>query len=326
VSGVSAPGGVGTRRAARLRRRAAKRRAWGATAIGAAAALIAFVGSPTASLSDARAATTGPGSALASASLARSAVANTGVQVRVLLVGDSTALTLGEGLGEAAPESQYDYVLFDAGIVGCGLAEGPEVEVMGEQDSVAPACDGSTPAPGTPLAQQPWPVQWEHDIAVDHPNVVAVLAGRWEVLNREYQGGWTNILQPAFAAYVKAQLEMASSMVNAAGARLVFLTAPCINEGVQPDGAPWPEESPARLAAYNELLKEVAAEHPDVDSVVDLGAAACPGGRYSATEGGATIRTVDGIHFSPEGGVMLAPYVMPQIVAAGRAQAAASGL
>jgi hypothetical protein len=260
------------------------------------------------------------------ASASGSGVVNSGPPVRVLLVGDSTALTLGEGLGEAPVESRYDYVLFDAGIVGCGVADGPEVEVMGERDSVGPACNGSAPAPGAPLAQQPWPVQWQHDVALDHPNVVALLAGRWEVLNREYQGRWTNILHPAFAAYVKGQLELASSIVNAAGARLVFLTAPCTNEGVQPDGAPWPEESPARLAAYNKLLTEVAAAHPRTDSVANLGTAACPRGRYSTTKAGVTIRTVDdGIHFSPEGGVVLAPYVMPQIVAAGRAQASASG-
>jgi hypothetical protein len=265
-------------------------------------------------------------SASASASVSGSGVVNSGPPVRVLLVGDSTALTLGEGLGVTAVESRYDYVLFDDGIVGCGVADGPEVEVMGERDSVGPACNGSPPTPNTPLTQQPWPVQWQHDIAVDHPNVVALLAGRWEVLDREYQGRWTDILHPAFAAYVKDQLELASSIVTSSGARLVFLTAPCTNEGVQPDGAPWPEENPTRLAAYNNLLKEVAVEHPSSDSVAKLGTAACPKGRYSTTKDGVTIRTVDdGIHFSPEGGVVLAPYVMPQVVAAGRAQAMASG-
>ena len=88
----------------------------------------------------------------------------------------------------------------------------------------------------------------------------------------------------------------------------------------------WPEQSPARLAEYNKLLREVAAEHPLTDSVADLNAAACPDGNYSATKDGVTIRTVsDGIHFTPEGGVLLAPYVMPQIVAAGRAEMTKSG-
>jgi hypothetical protein len=249
-----------------------------------------------------------------------------GPPVRVLLLGDSTALTLGEGLGEPTTERTYDYVLSDDGIVGCGVADGPQVEVMGQEDQVGPACNGSSPAPGAPLAQQPWPVQWQRDLAASHPNVVALLAGRWEVLNRVYRGRWTNILHPAFAAYVKRQLELASNLVTASGARLVFLTAPCTNEAPQPDGAPWPEESPARLAAYNELVREVAAEHRAVDSVADLDRAACPRGRYQNTLDDVTIRTVDdGIHFSAEGGVVLAPYVMPAIVAAGRAQAASAG-
>jgi hypothetical protein len=301
-----------------------------AAVMSSGAACIGLVGALAGSTSNAGAVAPERSSASApaadTASVSGSGVVNSGLPVRVLLVGDSTALTLGEGLGEAPVESRYDYVLFDDGIVGCGVADGPEVEVMGQRDSVGPACNGTTPAPGAPLGQQPWLVQWQHEIAQDHPNVVVLLAGRWEVLNREYQGRWTDILRPSFATYVKDQLERASSIVNATGARLVFLTAPCTDEGVQPDGAPWPEENPARLAAYNKLLKVVAAEHPHFDSVANLGTAACPGGRYSTTKGGVTIRTVDdGIHFSPAGGVVLAPYVMPQIVAAGRAQALASG-
>ena len=91
------------------------------------------------------------------------------------------------------------------------------------------------------------------------PNVAVLLAGRWEVVDREYQGAWTNILHPAYAAYVKQQLEAASQLVTATGARMVFLTAPCTNEGEQPDGDPWPEDDPARLAAFNKLIHEVAA-------------------------------------------------------------------
>jgi hypothetical protein len=261
-----------------------------------------------------------------SASVSRSGLADPGPPVRVLLLGDSTALTLGEGLGELPTERAYDYVLSDDGIVGCGVVNGPAVEVMGQEDQVGPACNGSPPTPGAPLAQQPWTVQWQHDLATTRPNVVAVLAGRWEVLNRVYEGRWTDILRPAFAAYVKEQLEVASNLVAASGAHLVFLTAPCINEAPQPDGAPWPEESPARLAAYNKLVREVAAERPGIDSVVDLDRAACPRGRYSNTLDDVTIRTVDdGVHFSPEAGVVLAPSVMPAIVASGRAQMAASG-
>ena len=106
---------------------------------------------------------------------------------------------------------------------------------------------------------------------------------------------------------------------------MVFLTAPCTDEGEQPDGAPWPEDNPARLAVYNKLVRQVAAAHPTTDSVVDLFGAACPKGKYARTVHGVAIRQAsDGVHFTVAGGQYLAPLLMPAIVAAGRAQMAAS--
>ncbi len=113
--------------------------------------------------------------------------------------------------------------------------------------------------------------------------------------------------------------------MTATGAHMVFLTAPCTDEGEQPDGAPWPEDNPARLAVYNKLVREVAAEHAATDSAVDLFGAACPGGKFASTVHGVTIRATDGVHFTVAGGQYLAPKIMPAIVAAGRAQMAGTG-
>ncbi len=242
--------------------------------------------------------------------------------VRVLLFGDSVALTLGLGLSYTSEQDKYGYVLADHGILGCGVVDGPAVELMGTRDITPSACNGSALTPGEPIADQPWPYQWIDSIDSVKPNVVVLLAGRWEVVDREYQGTWTNILSPTYAAYVKQQLNAASNLVTSTGARMVFLTAPCTDEGEQPDGAPWPEDNPARLAVYNKLVREVAAEHPLTDSTVDLNAAACPGGKYTSTVDGVVIRNSDGVHFTNAGGEFLAPRIMPPIVAAGRAQAA----
>jgi peptidoglycan/LPS O-acetylase OafA/YrhL len=242
--------------------------------------------------------------------------------VRVLLFGDSVALTLGLGLSEPAYQDKYGYVLYDKGILGCGVVNGPEVELMGAVDATPPACNGSPLVPGEPANEQPWPDQWMAAMNQVHPNVVVLLAGRWEVVQREYQGNWTNILNPTYAEYVKAQLEQASQLVTSTGARMVFLTAPCTDEGEQPDGAPWPEDNPARLAVYNRLVREVAAAHPSTDSVVDLFGAVCPGGKFTSTVHGVVIRETDGVHFTLAAGEQLAPTLMPPIVAAGRAQMA----
>jgi len=248
-----------------------------------------------------------------------------GPPVKVLLFGDSVALTLGLGLGEPKEQYKYGYTLADKGILGCGVVDGPEVEVKGTRDGTPLACGGPGVTPGGPAVNEPWQNQWQDSMNLTKPNVVVVLAGRWEVADREYQGTWTNILSPKFAAYVKRQLDAASNLVTSTGAHMVFLTAPCTNEGEQPDGAPWPEDSPARLAVYNRLVREVAAQHPQTDSVVDLHAAACPGGKFATTVDGQVIRNSDGVHFTVAGGEVLAPKLMPPIVAAGRAQMGGTG-
>jgi peptidoglycan/LPS O-acetylase OafA/YrhL/lysophospholipase L1-like esterase len=301
-------------------------RAWLVVPAGVGVVLVAIVAATTGTTA---LATTAFGSALGTTSSSTTTTTTppsaTGPPVRVLLLGDSVALTLGVGLGATTAETTYGYTLTDKGILGCGVVDGPEVESLGARETEPSPCNGSPLVAAEPLDEQPWPDQWLRAMNETQPNVVVLLAGRWEVVDREYRGTWTNILNPTFAAYVKSQLEMASQLVTATGARLVFLTAPCTDSGEQPDGAPWPEDSPTRLAEYNKLIREVAADHAQTDSVVDLDAAACPGGKFTRTVDGQVIRNPDGIHFSPIGGQVLAPKLMPAIVAAGREQMAPQG-
>ena len=303
-------------------------RAWLAVPAGVGAVLVAVIAATTGTTAVASTAFPGPVNPTGGTTTTTSTLPGAPVgaaPVRVLLFGDSVALTLGIGLSFPSDQSRYGYVLSDKGILGCGVVNGPEVQLMGRRDAVPPACNGSPLQPGASSDTKPWPYQWLDAMNEVKPNVVVLLAGRWEVVDREYQGSWTNILNPAYAAYVKQQLEQASQLVTATGARMVFLTAPCTDEGEQPDGAPWPEDDPARLAAFNRLIREVVAEHPLTDTVVDLNAAACPGGKYATTVDGVVLRRTDGVHFTNAGGIWLAPKLMPPIVAAGRAQAASGG-
>ncbi|HEX4126659.1 MAG TPA: acyltransferase family protein, partial [Acidimicrobiales bacterium] len=303
-------------------------RAWLVVPAGVAAVLVAVLAATTGTSAVASTAlplgTTGnTGSTSATTSTTAPPGSAAGPPVKVLLVGDSIAETLGEGLGEVPVQDKYGYVLYDRAILGCGVADGPAVLVMGQMDSIVPAC-GGPPAPSDgPSETTPWATQWANEIFQIRPNVVVEGAGRWELVDRLYQGQWTNILHPQLAAYIKSQLEKAAAVANSAGLPMVFLTAPCTQEPEQPDGDAWPEDNPARREAYNRMLREIAAEHPGTVFVDDLDKAACPGGQYASTVDGVVIRTVlDGVHFTPQGGVFLAPSLIPPIVAAGRAQMA----
>jgi hypothetical protein len=117
------------------------------------------------------------------------------------------------------------------------------------------------------------------------------------VVDRIFDGRWTNILNPTFRNYVKRQLELAVREGTANGAQMVLLTAPCYSSGEQPDGSPWPEDSPSRLRVYNDLLYQVAAEYPSKTSVLNLNSIVCPGGKFTSTLDGVVIRAPDGVHF-----------------------------
>jgi peptidoglycan/LPS O-acetylase OafA/YrhL/lysophospholipase L1-like esterase len=232
--------------------------------------------------------------------------------VRALVVGDSTALTLDIGLNEYARD--YGIDPFNEGILGCGVTDGAEYQEKGVDAPMAVQCRGAP-------ARTQWPALWKADIAKDHPNVVMILAGRWEVSNRTYDGHWTNIEIPTYAAYVQRQLRYAVGVAGSGGASVVLLTAPCYDTGEQPDGQPWPEDSRARLAIYNGIVRRVVASTPGT-SLLNFNAMACPGGRYEEYMDGQQVRLADGIHFTFTGGNVFAPKIWPFIVRLGREQIA----
>ncbi len=234
---------------------------------------------------------------------------SSGSPVKVLLVGDSTALTLGIGLGAHA--KTYGVDEHDGGILGCGVTSGLEYQLKGIDAPMEAPCSGSRSA-------EPWPQIWDGLIAKFRPNVVMILAGRWEVSNRTYEGRWTNILSPTYASYVKAQLRHAVDVGRSGGADVVLLTAPCYDTGEQPDGQPWPEDSPKRSAIYNDLVREVAATSSHT-SLINFNAMACPGGHYEEYQDGTQIR-YDGVHFTLGGGIVFQSRIWPTVVAVGRAQ------
>jgi peptidoglycan/LPS O-acetylase OafA/YrhL len=291
-------------------------KAWVAAPVGAAATALAVV-----------LATVTP--AVAAAPMVRSTALPGSASLRVLVIGDSTALTLGIALaGDAAT---YGVTERDEAILGCGVTDGRLVAAAGTVVRVARPCS-SNPAPaGTPQLEstptpygvtavtpdaEHWTAWYRHWVSVVRPDVVVLLAGRWEVVTRTFRGHWTNILNPSFAAYVRRQLRRTVRLATAGGAHVVLMTAPCYDNGEQPDGQPWPTDAHSRVAVYNRLVRSVAAADPTQATVFDLDGLVCPGGQFQRTLHGIPIRMADGIHFTPAGGPVLGPAIWPAVVRA----------
>ena len=221
----------------------------------------------------------------------------------VLLVGDSVAMTMGIGLGPQDQVSRYNVQLDDQGQLGCGIVEGNTTIVLGGVQATQAPCD--------PFTHQDWQQFWGEALAHDHPDVVAVELGRWEVVNRLFEGHWTHIGDPAFDAYLTSQLSRAVTLLSSTGARVALLTAPYYDEGTAPNGSPWPEDDPARVDIWNGILRRVAAAHPSTVTLIDTGSLLDPGHHFDATVDKVAVRCPDGVHVSWQGGGFLAPLVLP---------------
>ena len=224
-----------------------------------------------------------------------------GQPLDVLVLGDSVAQTLARGLASQAPKA--DMTMTEATLLGCGVARGGPLRYAGKDQDEPPACPS-------------WPAHWSAAVLVHDPDVVLVVVGRWEVVDRFWEGRWAHLGEADFDRYVEDELEEAVTTASARGARVALATAPYYSRGERRDGGRWPEDDPARVDRLNELVAAVAARHPEEVSVVDLGAKTAKDGGYTRSLDGVLLR-YDGVHFTPVGGRWLAPWLLPQLSALG---------
>ncbi len=226
-------------------------------------------------------------------------------------LGDSTSFTLAFALSWWA--NLYDVNVRDDALLGCG------VTVSDAQIEHGQPLPTNWPCRRQPGNHTTIHELWQKEVNSFNPQVVAILAGRWEVHDLLVAGRIVTILQPAFQRQVLQGLEAAVRIAGARGAKVVLLTAPCFSSGERANGQPWPEDSPARLAIYNQLVR--AAARATGATLVDLDAMVCPGGHFESTIGGEQIRLSDGVHFvyrTPSAGAYLAPRIFSVLIALGR--------
>jgi len=247
---------------------------------------------------------------------------STGPPVRMTILGDSVAWRLGFALLADQPQQAYGVDIDNGAIVACGVVRSTSYIAHGVVDPMATQCNTSSPA------SEQWPAQWAGNIDEFRPNVVLILAGRWEVMDREIGGRWTHIGEPDFDAVLRRSLVQAVQVASSRGADVVMLTAPCFDSGEQPNGLPWPEDSATRLAVYNDMVRSVAAEYPATVRVEDFEAMVCPGGVYTTSLDGVQLRDGDGVHIvpTPAAGQWLAGRILPEVVQVGRLQMAGRSL
>lgn len=270
---------------------------------------------------------------------ANPAVANH-TALKVLLVGDSAAGSLGVGLGTAAP--RYGVQLMNQGHPGCSVS-------LTGQDKVL----WYTVPPGQPCStQDPNALLNEWKRLVDHynPDVVVYLA-RSDLLDQQVAGHWEHVGQPAFDTYLRWRLSEAVAVLSSRGASVVLMTEPYYEAGNSPADS-WPEDDPSRVLAADRIIREVGAHFgaraprsgslvaestgpvkpgsvagktvadaqaalPQV-AVFNLGAMISPGNQFVDDVNGVPTRCTDGVHFTEPGGELVARQLFPLVRTLGK--------
>jgi peptidoglycan/LPS O-acetylase OafA/YrhL len=234
--------------------------------------------------------------------------------VKVLLVGDSLAGSLGVGL--ALEGRQYGVQLINEGSPSCSVSMQGEIQVLWYTVSPGPPCDISGNAASLLTTWRQW-------VDAYNPDVVVYLA-RGETFNQQFDGTWQNLGDAGFDNYVSSRFESAVDVLDSRGAAVVFLTVPYFDSGVSGAGTPWPENNPLRVVLDNALMRSAAKAAGGNASVFDLNALISPGGRYSPSVGAVNVRCGDGVHFSQSGGIFVGLELAPELATLGQAHARSS--
>ena len=172
--------------------------------------------------------------------------------------------------------------------IGCGIARGGPYEYVGQELDQKPECDA-------------WPSRWSQRISHERPDVVLLIVGRWEVVDRMNEGSWTHIGDDGYDAYLRGELNRALDILGVDGcadrrddravqpARRRSRTAACT-----------PRTSPERVDRWNTLVRSVVDERPNA-SVLDLNKKLSPNGYYQTKVNGIRMRS-DGVHPDAGGG------------------------
>ncbi|HKD97404.1 MAG TPA: acyltransferase family protein [Micromonosporaceae bacterium] len=218
-----------------------------------------------------------------------------GKEPRVTFFGDSVSWVIGKYL----PDHPGLWVS-DRAIQGCGIATLPDILELGTPHTNYPGCTT-------------WYDRWQRGVNTDDPDVAVIELNRWELMDRKLDGTYQHVGDPAYDAYLLAQLDRAVTIVGSHGAAVVLLTAAYTHRAEKPDGSLYDEDLPARVDAWNQLVREEQAKHPKQVTILDLNKVVCPDGKFTWSLDGFRIRS-DGLHYTPAGVQrIIAPWLLPKL-------------
>jgi hypothetical protein len=113
------------------------------------------------------------------------------------------------------------------------------------------------------------------------PSVAVVLVGAWDVVDHRIDGNILPVGSDAWVLYMTHQLDTATEVLSARGARVVLMTSPCFVPTDSGLGGIPERSDAARVHNLNDTLRAYAKTHPARVSLVDLHGFLCPKGVHA---------------------------------------------
>ncbi|HIF92508.1 MAG TPA: acyltransferase family protein [Myxococcales bacterium] len=220
---------------------------------------------------------------------------------RVLVVGGSISYGIGNGLLRWASETGRASVL-NAAIEGCGIARGGRLVNSLKRD--ADRCDH-------------WPDVWTSRLDAFDPDVVVVLVSGWDTTDRIFPRWGPKARQigdPLYDRWLISEYEVALDLLTSRGARVSWLTAPCLATRNGGKGV-WDPQRPALL---NQVLARLVENQTDRLELLDFNAKVCPDEAFTNQLAGMTGIRPDGAHLSDEAADWTAQWLGDLVVSSER--------
>ena len=200
---------------------------------------------------------------------------------RVLLLGDSVALTM--GIQMSLDQEDWGTIIDDAGLNGCGFVTGYDVTFEGSVTPMNPLCNSEAAI-------------WTSDVRSFEPQAIVVEMGWWDSFRHTINGNVSFLTQPQYDSLVEQRiLGLIHSLRAVSAAPIYFLSVPWMQPPALPNGRPEPAASTASHNEINSLI-ESATRSSTTTHFVDISPYLTPAGHFQADVGGGICRTSDGVH------------------------------
>ena len=198
---------------------------------------------------------------------------------RVLLVGDSVAASLQDGLGDALQARGITFAT--AAAPGCGVVTGDPADAAGNALSFTSACNGAIPGLQT------------SSVAKARPDLVVAMSS-WESSDRIVAGRWYEFGTPDATSMLHQLYGATIGRLSGRGAKVLLVN---VAEFVAGESMPVDHDANRRGALLNQIIADIGANAPGVDSF-DLDGLVCPTSPCPTTVDGIVLRPRDGRHFA----------------------------